>query len=58
MILVGSMDYKAQRSLGIIGVGILEGGFTPYFTNKTLEGFQLIVVKGQVYDVHGHQWLR
>lgn len=53
MILVGSIDNKAQWGLRIIEVGVPEGGFT----NKTLEGFQLILVKGQVY-VHGHQWLR
>ena len=53
VILVESIDNKAQWGLRIIEVGVPEGGFT----NKTLEGFQLILVKGQVY-VHGHQWLR
>lgn len=37
----------------MIGVGVLEG----VFANETMEGFQLIVIKGQA-SVHGNQWLR
>ena len=50
-IAVGSMECRAQESQRIIGV--LEG----VFANETMEGFQFIVMKGQVY-VHGNWWVR
>lgn len=51
--MVESMEYGTMQDKKIIGVVVLRG----VFANETMEGFQLIVVKGQVY-VYGNLWLK